>query len=159
MTSVSDLADLEAIKVMKARYFRCVDTKNWEGLASLLADDALFDVGGDVGADRTLMGKAEYVQLHVDLLGQTTSVHQGFLPELELTGPATAKGVWAMEDCLDFHGGPGPLPGKGSVVRGYGHYHEEYVKHEGEWRISFQHVTRLRLDESDSRHPLGRDGQ
>jgi len=160
VTSVSDLAELEAIQAMKARYFRCVDTKNWEGLAALFADDAVFDVGGDAAADRTLMRKGEYVKLHVDLLSEATSVHQGFVPELELTGPTTARGIWAMQDYLDFRGAPGPLPGKGTIVRGYGHYHEEYVKKNGEWQISYLRVARLRLEEFDSHeHAVSADTQ
>jgi len=160
MTSVSDLSDLEAIKILKARYFRFVDTKDWSGLASLFADDAVFDiadVGGDLADGTTRLGKAEYLKLHVDILDQCTSVHQGYMPELQLTGPRTAKGIWGMNEYLDFRGAPGPLPGKGTIVRGYGHYYEEYVKEGGEWRISFQHLTRLRVDEFDSQHsPLPR---
>ncbi|HTU29572.1 MAG TPA: hypothetical protein VMF07_09335 [Solirubrobacteraceae bacterium] len=52
-----------------------------------------------------------------------------------------------MTDYLDFRGKPGPLPGGGSIVLGYGHCHEEYVKGDGQRRISTCRVTRLRLDE------------
>ena len=147
MISVSELADLEAIKVLKARYTRFLDSKNWEGLASLFADDAVFDVGLDLDGGKRSWTKTEYVRLTRETLSGATSVHQAYMPELTLTGPTTATGIWGMSDYLDFHGAPGPLPRGGSVVRGYGHYHEEYVKEDGEWRISSYRVARLRTDE------------
>jgi len=147
MTSVSELVDLEAIKVLKARYIRFLDTKNWDGLASLFTDDAVFDVGLDLDGGKRSWSKTEYVGLTRETLSKATSVHQAYMPELKITGPTTATGIWGMCDYLDFHGAPGPLPGGGTVVRGYGHYHEEYVKEDGEWRISSYRVERLRTDE------------
>jgi len=32
--------ELEAIKRLKARYFRCMDTKDWEGWADVFTEDA-----------------------------------------------------------------------------------------------------------------------
>ena len=149
MTSVSQLADIESIKQLKAQYTRFIDTKNWDGLASLFSDSARFELGVDLESGKQFWSKAEYVKLFRDMLGQAITVHQAYLPEITITGPTTATGVWAMFDFLDFNGAPGPLPGGGRVVRGYGHYHEEYVKEDGQWRISAYRVTRLRLDESD----------
>ena len=157
MTTVSELADIEAIKTLKARYTRFIDTKNWDGLASLFSDDAVFDIGVDIDSGKETWTKAEYVKLTSEMLSGATTVHQAYMPELEITGPATATGIWAMFDYLDFNGAPGPLPQGGSVVRGYGYYHEEYVKEDGGWRISSYRVTRLRLDEypSSDCSPIG----
>ena len=33
-TETQQLLDLEAIKTLKARYFRCMDSKDWDGLES-----------------------------------------------------------------------------------------------------------------------------
>ena len=147
MTSISDLADIEAIKVLKARYMRYIDTKNWDGFASLFTDDAVFDIAIDLeGKDRSCDTDG-YVALTREIVGDATTVHQACMPEIEKTGRTTARGTWAMWDYLDYHGAPGPLSGGGSVVQGYGHYHEEYRKEDGEWRISSFSVSRLRLDE------------
>ena len=43
-----------------------------------------------------------------------------------------------MEDLLRFP--------DGTELRGYGHYHEDYRKVDGEWRISRSKLTRLRMD-------------
>ena len=147
MTTISELADVEAIKVLKARYIRFLDTKNWDGLASLFTDDAVFDVGIELDRGKPSLTKAEYVRLTRDTLSKATSVHQAYMPEVTITGPTTATGIWGMCDYLDFHGAPGPLPSGGTVVRGYGHYHEDYVKEDGEWRISSYRVDRLRTDD------------
>ena len=34
MTTVDELLAIEEIKQLKARYFRCVDTKDWEGFGA-----------------------------------------------------------------------------------------------------------------------------
>ena len=34
----------------------------------------------------------------------------------------------------------------GTTMRGDGHYHEAYVKVDGEWRITASTLTRLRMD-------------
>ncbi len=58
--------------------------------------------------------------------------------EIEITGPNTAKGVWAMYDYVD-------IPGQ--KFNGYGHGHEEYRKCEdGKWRNAKIRLTRLRVD-------------
>jgi hypothetical protein len=63
------------------------------------------------------------------------------MPEIEVTSPTTARGVWAMEDKLRWPE-DSPLAG----LHGYGHYHEEYVKVGGAWRIARTTLTRLRVD-------------
>ena len=50
------MADIEAIKQLKGRYCRTMDTKDWAGMRSVFADDVVMDTtesGGDVmsGAD------------------------------------------------------------------------------------------------------------
>ncbi len=48
--------DIEAIKQLKGRYCRTMDTKNWDGMRQVFADDVVMDTtesGGNVmsGAD------------------------------------------------------------------------------------------------------------
>jgi hypothetical protein len=40
---VARLIAIEEIKQLKARYFRCMDTKDFVGLRTVFADDATFD--------------------------------------------------------------------------------------------------------------------
>jgi hypothetical protein len=64
-------------------------------------------------------------------------VHHCHTPELTLTSPTTATGIWAMEDLLFF--------GDGTQLHGAGHYHETYAKRNGRWQITSLHLTRTLL--------------
>jgi len=85
----------------------------------------------------------EFVERVSGMLAGTITVHHGHMPEITLTGPDGATGIWAMEDKL------WPRPGSALPFRwlhGYGHYHERYVKQEDGWRIAEIRLTRLRVD-------------
>ena len=131
--------DIEAIKQLKARYFRLMDTKDWPGMRRVFAPDVHVDMeaeGGGVHDDV----ESFFTMLEAALAGVTT-VHHGHMPEIQVTSATTATGIWAMEDMLWF-GEDGPA----SHMHGYGHYHETYVKLEGEWRIKSLTLNRLRVD-------------
>ena len=49
MTSLEQLLDIEAIRAVKARYCRMLDTKDWDGFAGLFTEDAVMDVSQDTG--------------------------------------------------------------------------------------------------------------
>src|SRR5690606_6772305 len=66
------------------------------------------------------------------------SIHQGYMPEIELTGPTTARGIWAMYD-------QARLPK--CTFQGWGHYYEDYEKQNGQWRIKKIRLTRLHVEE------------
>ena len=70
--------------------------------------------------------------------GNQATVHQVHAPEIELTSPTTARGVWALEDVVRF--------GPGVNLRGYGHYTETYEKVDGQWLFTSSTLTRLRED-------------
>ena len=140
------LQAVEDISRLKARYFRHLDTKEWDAFAGLFAPDALMDMaeaaGGDPLPDATSRGPAAiaaYVRRAVE--GMVT-VHQGHMPEIEVTSDATASGIWAMEDLLRWTGADGATGG----LHAFGHYHETYVKIGGEWFIASIRLTRLRVD-------------
>jgi SnoaL-like domain len=134
------LLDIEEIKQLKARYFRCMDTKDWEGFRAVFARDARMIVpegGVDLTGDQTI---ADTIS---GFLQSAVTTHHGHMPEIEITGTNTAKGVWAMFDYIEFPGADG-LPGGG--LKGYGHYHEEYVREDGHWKIARLELSRLRAN-------------
>lgn len=140
------LEAVEAIRCLKARYFRCLDTKDWNGFAAVFAPGAVMDMaeaaGGDPLPDATSRGPldiAAYVRRSVE--GMVT-VHHGHMPEIEVTSDTTAEGVWAMEDLLRWSGPDGTTGG----LHGFGHYHETYEKVDGRWLIATIRLTRLRVD-------------
>jgi SnoaL-like domain len=131
--------DIEAIKQLKARYFRLMDLKDWAGMRGLFASDVHVDVTDEGG------GIYETADAFLEMLEPTlrdvVTVHHGHMPEIEITSPATATGIWAMEDQLWF-----PPGGRVAQMHGYGHYHETYVKIDRGWRIQSMTLVRLRVD-------------
>jgi hypothetical protein len=128
--------DIEAIKQLKARYFRLMDTKDWEGLASVFADEVEIDVTGEGGG--LTHGIDAYLPFLRNAIGDVITVHHGHMPEIELTSATTANGIWALEDQLWWP--------EGSPIRsmhGFGHYHETYEKTDAGWRIKSMTITRL----------------
>lgn len=138
------LLSLELIAQLKARYCRYIDTKQWDLLGSVFTDDCKFEGLGSApaGADVTTFVKGVSTRL-----GPTISVHHVHQPEIVLTSPTTARGVWAMEDFVEWQDGGAVKEAPGAKgFRGYGHYEEEYHKNGGQWKISFLRLTRLRID-------------
>ena len=134
------LIDIEEIKRLKARYFRTLDHKDWDGYGQVFSKDALLEVPeGDVSE----RGREAIVASVSTVLEGVRTVHHGHTPEIDITGPDTARGVWAMADYVEF---PANAAGERVGLRGYGHYTEEYVREDGEWRISHSHLSRLRID-------------
>jgi uncharacterized protein (TIGR02246 family) len=128
--------EIEAIRRLKARYFRLMDTKDWEGMRQVFADDVVIDTseaGGDV-----VRGADEFMAFLRDALGDAVTVHQGHMPEIDLTSDTTATGIWALNDIVIWS--------TGMRLDGYGHYHETYEKSVGEWRIKSSKLTRLHTD-------------
>jgi hypothetical protein len=128
--------DVEAIRQLKARYFRLMDTKDWDGMAAVFTDDVEIDMRGEGGG--VTHGPGEFMAFLRANIEPVVTVHHGHMPEIELTSPTTATGVWAMEDELWWPEG-GPI----RHMHGYGHYHETYEKTPAGWRINTMTLTRL----------------
>jgi ketosteroid isomerase-like protein len=137
---VQQLLAIEAIKQLKARYFRFVDVEDYESLRGLFVDDAEFEVEGYPisGADG-LVGRIR--EHHTN--AEVRTVHHGHMPEIEITGEDTARGIWAMFDYVDRIWKD---DGRREAFHGYGHYTEEYRKVNGAWKIASMKLTRIRVD-------------
>jgi uncharacterized protein (TIGR02246 family) len=128
--------DIEAIKQLKARYFRTLDTKDWAGYRQVFTDDVVMDTSESGG--ETITGADAFLEYLGTALADTTTVHQGHMPEITLTSDTTATGTWALHDIVIWPGG--------MRLDGYGHYHETYVKGGDGWRIASSKLTRLHTD-------------
>jgi hypothetical protein len=138
MDDASRLMEIESLKQLKARYCRLLDTKDWTAWRAIFTDDFLSDTSEAGG--KVIEGADEFVAFLRKTLGKPSQVtaHQVHAPELELTSETTARGVWALEDVVRM--------APGLNMRGYGHYHETYVKSNGQWKIKSSKLTRLRVD-------------
>ncbi|MFJ8173201.1 nuclear transport factor 2 family protein [Streptomyces sp. NPDC094473] len=135
------LEAIEDIKQLKARYFRFVDEKKHDDLEALFTPDA--DLVTDGMAFKSPKDFADIIR---DLTGAAPSVHHGHMPEIQITGPDTASGIWAMEDLLTFPAGEDAPEGH----NGYGQYRETYKKVDGRWLIDTLALTRFRMDPLDN---------
>ena len=142
--TLEQMNDLEAIRQLKARYFRLMDTQQWDPWTNCFTANVWASYEGAPRANPqlpttvTLEGRAQLVKGVSSLLTGAKSVHQGFMPELELTSATTARGIWAMFDYV-------MLPT--CEFKGWGHYHEDYVKEGTAWKITRIHLTRLHTSE------------
>ena len=140
MTGPRDADDIEAIKRLKADYFRLLDSKQWAALGRLFTEDAIIDSRDD-SPDALAKGREAIVAMVATALKEAVTSHKGYSPTIELDGPHAASGTWKMEDHLVFGGRPPAL-----TVEGRGYYHERYLKGEdGRWRIHELRLRRSRL--------------
>lgn len=141
--SRSAIEEIEDIKRLKARYFRLLDTKQWEALRDVFTDDFVGEFHGPHPVSRVASGD-EMVEVTRGFLADVLTVHHGHMPEIEITGPDTASGIWSMVDIVRL--------GAGFV--GYGHYHDDYRKEKGCWRIARMRLTRLLIEPGNDATPL-----
>lgn len=138
--------DRAALKELKARYFRLLDTKQWAEWRELFTDDMIFiaDYAPVPTADEPMTTNGdEFVEMVSQQLEHAVTVHHGHTCELRFEGDRDAYGIWAMFDWVDSSGSGG------GSMQGYGHYHEHYVRGgDGKWRIAHLRLTRLRMDQT-----------
>jgi hypothetical protein len=145
VTDIERLLAIEEIKQLKARYLRCVDTKNWEEFGRVFAPDARFDISDDVPGC-ILAGRENIVHAVSVPLDGCVSVHHGHCPEIDITSDTTANGVWAMEDMLRWAADLADSVYANRTLHGYGHYIETYEKIDSKWLIGSMKLRRLRVD-------------
>lgn len=135
------LCAVEDIRNLKSRYFQCMDFKRWEEYPALFTDD--FIVYEEDGAVRSTGGAAFAAAVSGFLAGAKT-LHQAYLPEIEVIDADNARALWAMHDILTWEAG---APGSGMKrIEGWGHYHETFRREAGGWKIASMKLTRLHVE-------------
>ena len=132
---IKRLEDMEAIRNLKHRYFRFVDCKQWDELAACFAEDAVADYSD---GRFHLQGANEIMSFLRTSLERVTFVtaHFGHHPEIEVTGDATATGIWQLySPMIDTKSGTA------SLLAAF--YHDTYIKIDGEWKIQATGTTTL----------------
>jgi hypothetical protein len=137
-----DLEEIEAIRQLKYRYFRLLDTKRFTELGALLTDDATTSYQS---GELSYQGRDAIVAFLEESLGNgdIVTMHNGHHPEITLTGPTSATGVWYLEDrvvvrAMDFE------------IVGTLLYDDRYVKIDGHWLI--EHTGYERIFEEHRQH-------
>ncbi|MFC2000809.1 nuclear transport factor 2 family protein, partial [Chloroflexota bacterium] len=81
--------DIESIKELKAKYWRCIDNKMWDEVKECFAEDAVIDFPNGI-----FEGREAIAQSFKDTLSHGPVAHQGRNLEIELTSNAKAKASW-----------------------------------------------------------------
>jgi hypothetical protein len=143
--------DWIAICETKARYCRCLDTKDWVGYGDCFTEDFALTTppNGNVthGRDAALKKIRSAVEAAI-------TVHQVHSPEIAFDADGQgADVIWAMQDRVAWDEARRTRVGN-SGHTGYGHYRERYVKcADGRWRIKSQVLSYLKMDTFDATGP------
>jgi len=147
MDALQQLIEKDRIARLKAAYFRLYDAQDWDAWLALFTEDATLRAAQEVVWSRkpkapalALIGR-EAIGEYVRRMGPSRrTVHQGHTPEIDLLPDGTARGIWAMEDIIEY---------SHKRLHGHGHYHETYRIVGGSWKFASVELRRLRLTTRD----------
>jgi hypothetical protein len=150
MTQAERIAAIEAIRDLKAKYWRGVDMLDGDLVRSILHPDCVLDYRGCMTDPAT--GTDFMPQMNIVMRGRDSwqtgnldearavTVHQGHQHEIEVTGEDRATAIWVYTDRFFM-----PEGAPFARLTGYGHYHETYEKLDGRWLLKTTRLTRLRV--------------
>lgn len=93
MGAAEDLLDIEHIRHLKYRYFRYIDTKDWDGVASCFVPEATAGY-----PQRECANRDEIIAfLSESMVPDLVTMHHGHHPEITLDGNE-ATGIWYLHD-------------------------------------------------------------
>jgi len=123
---------IEEIKQLKHRYWRCNDRKLMDEIGSCFAADAFADYGPGI----QLQGREAIVRFLRENMGRKDliSIHQGFNPEIEITGKGSARGRWGFYNYMNY-------TDAGIVMHIWATYEDTYIREETGWKIQTTRIT------------------
>jgi hypothetical protein len=125
---MSDADEIEAIRQLKYRYFRFLDQKRYDDLAELLLPECTFSYHSGTYTYPNREAAVVFLKERMQK-PECLSLHQGHHPEITLTSPTEATGIWYLQDVVFFLDDRTRLDGNGW-------YQDRYVKIGGEWKIA-----------------------
>src|SRR5687768_958246 len=129
-SKLQELIDYREICELKHSFGRLADVKDWEGYRAGFTDDCEFDFGGGV----IVHGGQAGTDAIAGMLEGAVSVHRAYMPELTFVSPVEARGIWAVNDYIEW--APDPETGGRAAQMGYGREYETYRKVRGQWKIA-----------------------
>lgn len=123
------MADVEAIKQVKYRYLRALDTKHWDDFTDTLTEDVRGDYGSSMGKELHFTKRDDVVEYMRSALPLSViTEHRVTHPEIVVNGD-TATGSWYLQDRVivaeaDF------------MLIGAAFYRDQYRRTPDGWRIS-----------------------
>jgi len=152
METAERLAAIEAIKQVKARYWRGVDDGDSALVRSILAADCVLDYMGCctdpvTGTDHmpamnmVLKGRENWPDTPNPVGPCIVTVHQGNDPDITVTSETAATGIWSFTDRFFL-----PPGGPFERLTGWGRYHDTYVREADGWKLATTRIERLRVE-------------
>ena len=127
---VQVLKDIEAIKELKGRYFRCLDGKDWDGLEETFSPSIETSYSNGKLA---FHGPKEVTNYFKSAMPpEQVTYHQGHTPEIEIIDENNAVGKWYLQDRVIYVDGKY----KGVEINGAAFYTDRYEKVDGQWLIA-----------------------
>lgn len=122
------LEEIEALKRLKYRYWRCLDLKSWDELRDLFIADASVSYGSGryefKGVDAIMRFLTESLAVERGAM----TIHHGHHPEIELTSPTTATATWALYNYMYN-------VKQNRAIRIGAYYHDDCVKVADGWKL------------------------
>lgn len=151
MDTSERLAAIEAIRQVKSRYFRGVDSGDGLLVRSILAEDCVLDYMGcctdpvtgidHMPAMNIVMRGRDSWPVREPIGTQAVSVHQGHDPDITIEDSQNARAIWSFTD--RFFMPPGSPFAR---LTGWGRYHETYTNLGEGWKLQTTRIERLRVE-------------
>jgi SnoaL-like protein len=132
-----DLVALQELTQAKARYCRLLDNKDWVSLADLLTADMEFDLSDGNSDIAPIVGRDNVLADVQSSVAGAKTVHQIHGPEVDLNGDE-AHVIWAVQERVVWD--------NGTSLTAFGHYHDRWVRVDGQWKIAALRLTHLVMD-------------
>jgi hypothetical protein len=143
--AIDRLVAIEDIQQLKARYMRCIDTKDLACLRDTVfaPESELHFKGGDY--EISVKGWPEIEKFYRSAFTpRKFGMHQVHTREIDVNGDV-ATGTWYLHDVfVNLE--------QNTTLQGSALYHDDYVKRDGAWRIAKSTYTRL-WEETAPRDP------
>lgn len=129
MSIMADLETIEAIKRVKYRYLRALDTKHWDDFADTLTDDIVGEYGSSLGKEHRFTNKTDLVEfMRTSMPAGVITEHRVTHPEITVDDYDEAEGTWYLQDRVI-------VPEYNFMLFGAGFYHDRYRKTPDGWKI------------------------
>lgn len=123
---ISRLEDIEAIRSLQAKYQRCLDTRDFDGLSDCFAEDVVSSYGN---GSMSYTGRGAVLGFLRDKMTlKMPSSHLIHGGEIDVKDACSASAKWYLEDFLLHR--TYKLKLHGAAI-----YDVDYIKSEGCWRI------------------------
>lgn len=129
MADMADADAIEAIKQVKYRYMRALDTKHWDDFADTLTEDIIGAYGSSLGEEHHFTNRTELVEfMRKSMPAGVLTEHRVTHPEITVNGDE-AEAIWYLQDRVI-------VPEYNFMLMGAGFYRDHYRKTADGWKIS-----------------------